>query len=253
MERQLEPQSLNLNPNLANDEQLGPLEASVPRIGLAVLVLLMLMPWVWVSLGLLVFGDYRLTIVIYEMLGCALPLMLLGYRHIPLWPLRVNLGWILGLSIALGAVIITVYLASGGFGMNWTLFYQQAVKTKLSMDDSFWVFAIVIGLINPFLEEAFWRGLIYQGWKDHVGTGWARWISSFFFGAWHWVVLQHFCNPVWAVVLTLLVMVGGMTFCMLYERTKSLGSSVLLHGLGADFPMIFVVYDCVMNHSNFPH
>ena len=255
MERELNPQSLPVNTSGQPHDSLNPTQdglvwdSAAPVISLPMLVLLMLLPWLWVSVGLLVIGDYRLTIVTYELVGCALPAYLYGVRTEPFLPLRCNLLWVLGVAVALGVVIITVYFASNGFAMDWSRFHQQALNTRLSVQPSFWLFAAVIGLVNPFLEEAFWRGLIYRGWKAHVGTNSARWISSFFFGAWHWVVLQHYCDPVWAIVLTSLVMVGGLTFCMLYERTQTLGAAVLLHGWGADFPMIFVVYDCVIHHS----
>lgn len=214
----------------------------------ALLTALMLMPWVWVYLGLNVIGDYRLTIFMYETLGCALPVMIWGRNRAPIWPLRCNMVWLISVAGILATMILLVYTASNGFGMDWRYFNAQATQSKLLVNGLFWVSAVVIALINPFLEEFFWRGLVYRGWKARLGATKARWVSSVFFGAWHWLVLQHFCHPVLAVVLTLLVMVGGFTFCMLYERTRTLGASILFHGLGADVPMIFVVYDCVTNH-----
>jgi len=248
MEREFEPQPLNVSPGLQPDHFDEAHERPAPRIHPAFLVLFMLMPWVWVYLGLYVLGDYRLTIAMYELLGCALPVVIFGGHRIPMFPLRCSPWWLLGMAAILGAMIVLVYLASNGFGMDWQFFAAQASRSRLVVNGPFWLFAAVIGLVNPFLEEAFWRGLIYRGWKVRLGEAKARWVSAFFFGAWHWLVLHHFCNPVWAVVLTLLVMVGGVLFCMLYERTKTLGASVLFHGLGADFPMIFVVFDAVMRH-----
>ena len=254
MEREFEPQPLNINSESVQYEHRQQKSVgSTPRMKVILLLILMVMPWVWVYLGLEVLGDYRLTIAMYELLGCALPVVIWGGHRNPLFPLRCNLFWLLCVSVMLGTMIILVYTASNGFGMDWQFFYSRSTQSKLAVNDSFWLFAIVIGLINPFLEEMFWRGLIYRSWRALIGAGGARWLSSFFFGAWHWVVLQHFCNPVWAVVLTILVMIGGVTFCMLYERTHSLGASVLFHGLGADFPMIFVVYASVTHHLSFPH
>jgi membrane protease YdiL (CAAX protease family) len=248
MEREFEPESLNVIPVSQPASPELPWEDSSSRLPVALLAVLMLLPWVWVYLGLEVIQDYRFTICMYELLGCAVPVVIFGGHRLPFWPLRCNVLWLAGVAGILGTMIVLVYKASNGFGMDWPFFLSRATQSKLAVNDSFWLFALVIGVINPVLEEAFWRGLIYRGWKARLGEAKARWLSSFFFGAWHWLVLSHFCNPVWAVVLTLLVMVGGVLFCMLYERTKSLGAAVLFHGLGADFPMIFVVYDSVMNH-----
>lgn len=219
---------------------------------MALLIVLMLLPWVWVYLGLSVLNDYRLTILMYEILGCLVPVLLLGGYRLPIWPLRFNLAWILLLATTIGSLIIIVFRISNGFSMNWTVFHAQAQATQLVVDNYFWFFAFIIVLVNPFLEEAFWRGLIYRAWRARIGTLGARWVSSFFFGAWHWVVLSHYCHSVWAVVLTILVMFGGVVFCILYERSGTLAAPALMHGLGADSPMIYVVYYCVTHAVNYP-
>ena len=253
MERKPEPESLPVEPfpgaEPSSEPEALPLEADpLPRVTTGLLVALMLLPWLWVYLGLIFFADYRITIIIYEILGCALPTILLSGSRIPILPLRCNGPRLFAVSFILAILILLVYFGSDNFGMNWEVFHRRAKLTHLVVSGGFWLFAGIIAMVNPILEESFWRGLVYRAWRHRLGPLKARWITSFFFGAWHWMVLREFCHPVWAVVLTLLVMIGGFTFCMLFERSRTLGPSILFHCIGADLPMIFVVYDCVTNH-----
>lgn len=207
----------------------------------------MLMPWVWIGLGLLGLKDYRLAILLYEILGCALPLLIWGgcKRLSDFWPIHIRPLCLFTLIIVMNITLLSLFKLTQGFGMDWLSFRHQAHNVKLGLTPYFWLFSLYIVTINPFLEESFWRGLIYRKWKSHLGAFRANLLSSFFFGAWHWLVLQHFCRPDWALVLAGCVMLGGVIFTATYEKTGSLGASVLLHALGADFPLVFVAYACL--------
>lgn len=211
----------------------------------------MLAPWLWVWLGLDVLKDYRLTILIYEGLGCALPLLWFRPRLPAFHPLRLSPGVIVLGALFLNVLILGIFKATHGFQMDWPEFHRQAERTRLVVDGWFWFYAAVIILVNPVLEEAFWRGFIFREWKKRFGVGRAALISGFFFGAWHWLVLQHYSQPVWAVALTLLVMLGGIILAWTQEKTGTLGAATLVHGLGTDLPMVFVVYDCILQGGAF--
>jgi membrane protease YdiL (CAAX protease family) len=221
------------------------------RIPLALLLFLMLLPWLWINIGLTILKDYRLTILTYELLGCAFPAFLLKPKQLPLWPIRLS-PWILIINIVLvNVVILSIFKFSNGFNMDWAFFYQQTQGIHLLINGYFWLFASYIVILNPMFEELFWRGIIYEQWKKRVSTRNANLISSFFFGAWHWQVLHHFCQPEWAIALSIMVMVAGVVFAYIYEHTRTLSASMILHGLGADLPMAFVVYDCIVYSARF--
>lgn len=244
MERESQPKPFPLKPPL----DFIPVGS---RVRLAILCLTMLMPWFWVGLGLHVLKDYRLTIILYEFLGCGLPVLLFcGNRTPPIFPFHLKRRWLLFTSLLVNVVILGAFWVTQGFDMNWGLFHERMTSTHLSADFQFWAFALYIVILNPIFEEMFWRGVVYREWKHYVSTRNANLISSFFFGAWHWVVLQTYCEPVWAVALTIAVMIGGSLFASLYEKTGTLAASIALHGLGADLPMVYVVYDCIQRGSH---
>lgn len=244
MEREPDIQSLPLSP-LAGLIPVG------SRVRLALLCLVMLMPWVWVGLGLHVFRDYRLAIVLYELLGCGLPVLLFcGRQTPPVFPLRLERRWLFFALLIVNGTILGAFWITQGFGMDWGVFYQRMESTRLFADVQFWAFALYIVIVNPIFEELFWRGVVYREWRHYINPRSAKLISSFFFGAWHWLVLQTYCEPVWAIALTLAVMIGGVLFASAYEKTGTLASSIALHGLGADLPMVFIVYDCTQRASS---
>jgi membrane protease YdiL (CAAX protease family) len=84
--------------------------------------------------------------------------------------------------------------------------------------------------------------LIYQQLKLKLGLKHALILSSLCFGAWHWIILQHFFTPFYAVTIAMLIALGGVLFALLYERSGSLLPAILVHGLGADFPIILIFY-----------
>lgn len=240
MERESDRQPVQL--------KLGPIDwtAKGQPLRLVFLSLAMLAPWFWVWLGLHVLKDYRLTILMYEVLGCGLPILLIRNKPLPpLWPFRFKRRWILSGAVGVNLIILGVFWQTNSFNMDWEWFYQRMQTTHLFVNTEFWLLALCIVLLNPFFEEMFWRGIIYQELKDYTTPLKANLISSFFFGAWHWVVLQAYCTPFWALWLTVAVMLGGILFAYTYEKSGTLASAVMLHATGADLPMVYVVYSCV--------
>jgi membrane protease YdiL (CAAX protease family) len=226
------------------------LTASSSHFKLALIVIAILMPWFWVSLGLYVFQDYRLTIALYTLLGCGLPILLFRKKALlPILPFRLKRRWVLLTSIMANTFILGTFWITQGFQMNWNMFHQRMQNTHLCADIQFWAFALYIVILNPVMEELFWRGIIYKELQDYVSKGKANLISSFFFGAWHWVVLQNYCEPGWAILLTVAVMMGGVLFAYTYEKAGTLAPSITLHSLGADLPLVFVVYYCIQQRS----
>jgi membrane protease YdiL (CAAX protease family) len=248
MEREFNPQPHTIADQTSLAAQV---QSSSRVLRMALLLAAMIMPWFWVIFGLVILKDYRLTIIFYELLGCGLMVLLSRPKQITLFPLKLPLYRILLSAFMVNIIILGVFKGTNGFGMNWSAFYQHAHSTHLSVDGHFWFFTAYIVILNPLFEETFWRGTIYREWKYLVGPWPANLITSFFFGAWHWMVLQSYCEPMWALFLTFWVMVGGVIFAYLYERTGTLSAPVLLHGLGADLPMVFVVYNCIQTSSSF--
>jgi len=97
-------------------------------------------------------------------------------------------------------------------------------------------------LVNPVVEEFFWRSGVYLMMRHHF----AHWrhaaaLSSIFFGAWHWLVIRRFLEPPIALLATLAIMLAGYALADVYERTRSLAWPIALHAIAADVPILLLL------------
>lgn len=97
--------------------------------------------------------------------------------------------------------------------------------------------------VNPIAEEFFWRGGVYPTFRRlfHNPLAGAL-IAAFFFGGWHWVVIQLFLSPLLAIGATLLIMAVGVILTLVYERTRRLYYPVALHALAGDAPLLLLLF-----------
>jgi membrane protease YdiL (CAAX protease family) len=104
-----------------------------------------------------------------------------------------------------------------------------------------WLFPY-FAIVNPLAEEIFWRGGVYATLR-HMRTPWV-WtaiLTSFFFGAWHWLVIRLFLTPPIAICSTVVIMGIGFALTAVYERTRRLAYSIILHALAGDVPLLLLL------------
>ena len=216
---------------------------------LLLLFFMTLWPWFWVSLGLFTLKDYRATMGLYELVCCGLPLLLLRSPKVALWPLSVQKRYIAIAILASNIMFLGLFKQTGGVLLDWSVFGSHTHAIGLGLGPEFWLYGAYLVFLNPLFEESFWRGTVYREWRTRIGPWPANLLSSFFFGAWHWIILQYYCDPFWALYATGTVMIGGVIFAYCYEKTGSLGASVILHGLGADLPLVFIAHTALLQHT----
>ena len=104
-----------------------------------------------------------------------------------------------------------------------------------------WLFPY-FAFVNPLAEEFFWRGGVYPTFRRLFKNPLTAAIAaSFFFGGWHWVVIQLFFPPALALVATLVVMSIGLVLTLVYENTRRLYYPVALHALAGDAPLLLLL------------
>ncbi|AGB40717.1 CAAX amino terminal protease family [Halobacteroides halobius DSM 5150] len=99
---------------------------------------------------------------------------------------------------------------------------QQVIKDLLKSNNN-WIFILhtcLIVIIAPISEEIFFRGFIYSYCKSKLGITKGILLNGVIFG------LAHF--SIWVFIPTFL---GGIILAWIYERTNSLYSSILAHGV----------------------
>ena len=134
-----------------------------------------------------------------------------------------NAGWKL-LSVIVGLIPLSILL------MNLSLIKMDVV----------FVLWIVFALINPFFDEIFWRGFLLS---ELPMKKWCRVLySSVFFVVSHPIMWGYFsiANRSWMTIVSLSIM--GITWSVVYLKTKSLRWCVFSHFLVDIFNLSVYVF-----------
>jgi membrane protease YdiL (CAAX protease family) len=86
--------------------------------------------------------------------------------------------------------------------------------------------------VNPWAEEAFWRGTIHRElrtWRH------GAWLSSFLFASWHSLIIYRI-DPGLCIPGVLVIAVFGRVLAWFYDRGDDLWPSTLFHGVIGDLP-----------------
>ncbi len=160
--------------------------------------------WVWIPMVLVVWGMFGFMIAWSG-----------GQEAIRRWlrPPQGAWGWSV-LATVVGLIPLSVFI------LGWNLF------------PSVWIVLawLLFALINPFLEEGYWRGLLLDN-----TTNWPGWLgvlySTFFFAINHPLTLGVYsiANRHPAVVISTVVM--GLAWGVAYRKTHSLRWTIFAHML----------------------
>ncbi len=126
------------------------------------------------------------------------------------------------------ALLVVVFVADK---FNFEPEPQEILGIFLKENDTFFliflgIFACIIG---PIVEEIFFRGFMYPALKNRLGIFWGVMITSVFFALLHGNV---------AAFLPILIL--GILLIYIYERTKSLTYSILVHMIHNSVMLYFV-------------
>lgn len=165
--------------------------------------------------GLLILGGARvlqLTAFLIAVLIYGRGLSDIGLAKQQILPgLRQGLKWSLWFGIAACIGLVGLYV--GGFDV------LKIMHTRLpDAGDDLLLFFLVGGILAPFAEEVFFRGILY-GFFRRWGMWTALFMSTLFF------VLAH-------QSVSLIQVTGGVVFAIAYEKEGALMVPVTIHALG---------------------
>jgi membrane protease YdiL (CAAX protease family) len=141
-----------------------------------------------------------------------------GLRRVPL---KSAVGW-----AVLGIVSFYVFAATYSAILHPDV--QQSVAEDLGADQStFGMIAagVMIICVAPFCEEFFFRGFFYGALRTKFSIAVAAIIDGLLFG------LIHFEGGHDGLLIVPPLAVLGFTFCLVYERTRSLYPVIALHSI----------------------
>lgn len=161
--------------------------------------------------GLLIFG---VIILFFKLIRT--PLSDLGLINFGLRSALYGIGGGLFLFISVGVLgnLLTEYLGIPD---------PQSFALVVGGADSLWQLGVLLilgGVIVPLKEELVYRGLIFPPLRKAYGSWSGIMFTALFFGVMHFDFIRF-----------LPLFLGGVVLTWLYEKTKSLWSSIIAHGV----------------------
>lgn len=180
------------------------------EIDLTVTSLAILTNILFIGGGAYVLGIRRRKIT-WASLGISPPVWKLSYL---LWAFLLAVG-LMPIRSIIGVLI--EFLLEG----NWDNLQMRADLFEVGLDTGygFLVLFIGVGILAPISEELFFRGLIYDWFRQR----WAIWVSIVMSSA--WFALGHI-DSIGVAVSSFLM---GCVIAWVYERTKSLWFAIAIH------------------------
>jgi membrane protease YdiL (CAAX protease family) len=119
--------------------------------------------------------------------------------------------------------------------------------------DLFWPISIYAVVVNPLLEEIFWRGVILNALDrmklpvKYFGIIW----SSMAYAAFHYGIFRLVLFPVYTEVGILCLAFYGAFLSVVYRKTGSIITTAVTHGLLTDTAALMLMIDLFRRHPNF--
>ena len=129
----------------------------------------------------------------------------------------------------------------------------QLMKRQGWFGSLFWPISIYAVIVNPVLEELFWRGVVLNALDrvrlpvKHFGIIW----SSLAYGAFHYGIFRLVLFPVYAEIGILMLTLYGAFLAIVYRRTGSIITTAIAHGLLTDTAALVLMIDLFRRHPNF--
>ncbi|WP_088007078.1 CPBP family intramembrane glutamic endopeptidase [Indiicoccus explosivorum] len=99
---------------------------------------------------------------------------------------------------------------------------------------------LVFLLVNPVLEEIYWRGYVYDRLRPR-GKVAAIWITAVFYALYHLLTVNELFTGGFSLLAVLPVLLAGLFWGILREKTGSITPTIIGHGL-ADLGILFVYW-----------
>jgi len=193
--------------------------------------------WAAPAYGAIFIGMYVLPSAWVAMFGFHLALVLALRPRLRTLPTR----WLAPVSPPLLLAMIVVGFVGGtGLWLIWPYVgvaaYYRAHLIALGLSDGFaWAFFIVyFSLVNPWLEEAFWRDEL-----THPTRGLA--LVDMLYAGFHLLMLAPFVGPFWLLVVFVILTATGWLWRNVARLSGSLFPCVVCHIL-ADLSIVWVLY-----------
>jgi hypothetical protein len=191
-----------------------------------------IVPYVAVALGLFVFHSAWFALVGYHVGMVAF--LYFGKADVDprLFLPRNNILLIVGM-------IVFGLIGGIGLGIMWDRFgvSDQAgmILSAWGLNSVSWIpFIVYFALVNPWLEEIYWRGWLGDDQKHPV-------LNDFLFAGYHLMIVGLFVNIGWTLFAFFALIVAAWAWRQIARMDRSLFAPSLSH-LAADASILIVAY-----------
>jgi uncharacterized protein len=208
--------------------------------------LLLLGPTIMIFIGLTVFGNVPLTFGLFYGWLLLVPLYFsLTNQNPSKWRFTITNRSIL-LGSASGIIFLVIIYSSVSYLFSFLIELEliRSLLEEWNFDgEMVWVLIAVLILLNPFLEENYWRNFMYEELKLSMSQGKAILTASLFYSLYHLLSLIELFSWPFNVLAVLPVFLAGILWGLIKQKTKSLAAPVISHILAdTGIMMIYLVH-----------
>lgn len=197
-------------------------------------------PSLMIFIGLQFFQNVVLTFLLFFGWLCLVPII---DKAFPKERLKLDKK---GLLIGIGSGLVFFLFVYGG--VSWLHVYLLDINKLrvLLLEWGFagpleFIFILVFIFINPILEEVYWRGYMYEKLRARGTAFYAIAITSVFYTLYHVITVLHLFQSGYTVVAVLPVMIAGVFWAYIREKTGSITATIIGHSI-ADFAIMCVYW-----------
>jgi membrane protease YdiL (CAAX protease family) len=222
------------------------MSSNVSNIRSAKLIIWSLLPCVAMWLGLYQLKSALWAYALYHCL-CLVPAIVLNRS---LWlstfkkPSIRDCALLLIAAIAFSALALLAYEIFGPKVLSNEhvplLLKEQGISRNLYI-----FFALYSTIVNPLLEELYWRGIVFNALdKPNIRPKYfAITCSSLLYALFHYLIFRLVLYPGWAELGTLLLAGYGAILALIYRKTGSIITTAMAHGLLTDLACVVLLID----------
>ncbi|HSI66365.1 MAG TPA: type II CAAX endopeptidase family protein [Planococcus sp. (in: firmicutes)] len=148
------------------------------------------------------------------------------------------------IGIGSGLLIFTIIFG----GLQWLHIYLLDIN-QLRVLLLEWGFSgpgeiglmLILLILNPIAEEIYWRGYMFEKLKEHGSAFYTVWMTSIFYAFYHLLTVFPIFQGIFGIVAVLPVLIGGLIWGFMREKTGSVTATIISHGL-ADLGIVCVYW-----------
>ncbi|TQR18031.1 CPBP family intramembrane glutamic endopeptidase [Psychrobacillus vulpis] len=214
------------------------------------LLILLIGPTIMIFIGLPLLHNILITFLLFYGWLLFVPLLVTNWSKINHYRMQLTFSI---KSIILGTVsglicLISVY----GFVFVFQSFVLDIPKlNQLLMEWDFTgtkvlLLALVLILINPILEEFYWREFIYQRLFEKNGSTKTILITSLFYSLYHLIVVVKIFTFPFNALAVIPIFLAGILWGIFRLKLKSIAAPIISHSL-ADIGIMLVYWNIILS------